>query len=132
MLQYMLDTSICIYIIKNYPRGLAERFNQLAEQVCVSSITLAELYYGAEKSARVLENIQEVEEFISRLDVLAFSAKAAKHYGQIRADLERAGTPVGPHDLLVGGHARAEGLIVVTKNLREFVRMPGVRVENWA
>ncbi len=131
MLQYMLDTNICIYIIKNYPGSLRERFNQFAEQVCVSSITLAELYYGAEKSARVLQNIQEVEEFISRLDVLAFSPKAAKHYGQIRADLERAGTPVGPHDLLIGGHARAEGLTVVTNNLREFARMPGVRSENW-
>ncbi|HXW27347.1 MAG TPA: tRNA(fMet)-specific endonuclease VapC [Xanthobacteraceae bacterium] len=132
MLQYMLDTNICIYVIKNYPRSLRERFNQLAEQVCVSSITLAELYYGAEKSARVLQNIQEVEEFISRLDVLAFSPRAAKHYGQIRAELERAGAPVGPHDLLIGGHARAEGLIVVTNNLREFARMPGVRAENWA
>ena len=131
MLQYMLDTNICIYIIKNYPRSLRERFNQLAEQVCVSSITLAELYYGAEKSARVLQNIQEVEEFISRLDVLAFSPRAAKHYGQIRAELERAGAPIGPHDLLIGGHARAEGLIVVTNNLREFARMPGVRAENW-
>jgi tRNA(fMet)-specific endonuclease VapC len=132
MPEYMLDTDICIYVIKNHPTELRRRFNRLAEQLCISSITLAELYYGAEKSARVLENVEAIDEFASRLDVLAFSSKASRHYGQIRTDLERAGTPVGVHDMLIGAHARAEGLIVVTNNLREFARMPGVRVENWA
>ena len=131
MLQYMLDTNICIYVMKNYPSELREKFNRLAEQLCVSSIALGELYYGAEKSARRLENLQAIEHFTARLEVLAFSPKAAVHYGQIRADLERAGTPCGPHDMQIGAHARSEGLIVVTNNAREFVRMPGVRVENW-
>jgi tRNA(fMet)-specific endonuclease VapC len=132
MPEYMLDTNICIYVMKNHPAALRQRFNRLAEQLCISSITLAELYYGAEKSARAPENVEAVDEFVSRLDVLAFSSKAAKHYGQIRAGLERAGMPVGAHDMLIGAHARAEGLILVTNNLREFTRMPGLRAENWA
>jgi tRNA(fMet)-specific endonuclease VapC len=131
MLQYMLDTDICIYVIKNYPADLRERFNRLAEQLCISSITLGELHYGAEKSARRLQNLQAIEHFTARLEVLPFTPKAAVHYGQIRAELERAGTPCGPHDMQIGGHARSQGFIVVTNNVREFSRMPGVRVENW-
>ena len=99
MLTYMLDTNICIHVMKNYPKGLQEKFNSLAEQICVSSITLGELHYGAEKSARRAENLTAIEHFVARLDVLAFDAKAASHYGQLRAELERAGTPCGPHDM---------------------------------
>ncbi|MFI5024225.1 MAG: type II toxin-antitoxin system VapC family toxin [Alphaproteobacteria bacterium] len=131
MLQYMLDTNICIYVIKNYPAKLRERFNRLAEQLSISSITLGELYYGAEKSARRLENLQAVEQFAARLEVLSFPPQAAAHYGQLRAELERLGRPIGAHDMLIGAHARAEGLIVVTNNAREFRRLPGLRVENW-
>jgi tRNA(fMet)-specific endonuclease VapC len=131
MLQYMLDTNICIYLIKNYPPRLRERFNRLAEQLCISSVTLAELHYGAEKSVRRLENLQAIEQFCARLEVLAFPAKAAAHFGQIGADVERLCTPVGPLDMLISAHARAEGLIVVTNNARKFRRLPGVRVENW-
>lgn len=131
MLTYMLDTNICIYVMKNYPQELRERFNLLAEQLCISSITLGELHYGAEKSARRVENIAAIEHFVARLDVLPFGDKAAMHYGQVRAELERAGTPCGPHDMQIGGHARSEGLIVVTNNMREFIRMPGLRSENW-
>jgi tRNA(fMet)-specific endonuclease VapC len=131
MLGYMLDTNICIYVMKNYPLELREKFNSLAEQLCISSVTLGELHYGAEKSARRVENLTAIEDFVVRLDVLSFGAKAAAHYGQLRAELERAGTPCGPHDMQIGAHARSEGLIVVTNNMREFSRMPGVRVENW-
>ncbi len=131
MLQYMLDTNICIYVIKNYPPKLRNRFNRLAEQLCISSITLGELHYGAERSARRLENLQAIEHFVARLDVLPFTAKAAAHYGQVRAELERVGKPAGTHDTLIGAHARSEGLIVVTNNVREFERMPGIRIENW-
>jgi tRNA(fMet)-specific endonuclease VapC len=131
MLTYMLDTNICIYVIKNYPQDLREKFNALAEQLCISSITLGELHYGAEKSARREHNLTAIEHFVARLDVLPFAEKAAAHYGQVRAELERAGTPSGPHDMQIGGHARSEGLIVVTNNMREFTRMPGVRAENW-
>jgi tRNA(fMet)-specific endonuclease VapC len=131
MLTYMLDTYICIYVMKNYPQDLKEKFNLLAEQLCISSITLGELRYGAEKSARRADNLTAIEHFVARLDVLPFGVKAAAHYGQVRAELERAGTPCGPHDMQIGGHARSEGLIVVTNNLREFSRMPGIRTENW-
>ncbi|HEY4547918.1 MAG TPA: type II toxin-antitoxin system VapC family toxin [Pedomonas sp.] len=131
MLTYMLDTNICIYVMKTYPPSVREKFNALADQLCISSITLGELHYGAEKSARRIENLTAIEHFVARLEVLPFSDKAAVHYGQVRAELERAGTPCGPHDMQIGAHARSEGLIVVTNNMKEFVRMPGVRVENW-
>jgi tRNA(fMet)-specific endonuclease VapC len=110
---------------------LRGKFNSLAEQLCISSITLGELHYGAEKSARRIENLTAIEHFTARLEVLPFEAKAAAHYGQVRAELEHAGTPCGPHDMQIGGHARSEGLIIVTNNMREFVRMPGIRAENW-
>ncbi|WP_310073461.1 tRNA(fMet)-specific endonuclease VapC [Phyllobacterium sp. 1468] len=131
MLRYMLDTNICIYVMKNYPLQLREKFNALAEQLCISSITLGEMHYGAEKSARAIENLRAIEHFVSRLEVLPFAAGAAAHYGQIRTALERAGTPCGSHDMQIGGHARSEGLVVVTNNMREFIRMPGVLTENW-
>lgn len=132
MLTYMLDTSICIYVMKNYPQDLREKFNALAKQLCISSITLSELHYGAEKSARRVENLTTTEHFVARVQVLPFGDRAAAHYGQVRAELERAGMPCGPHDMQIGGHARSEGLIVVTNDMREFIRMPGVRAENWA
>lgn len=131
MLSYMLDADICIYVIKRYPPVLREKFNSLAEQLCISSITLGELHYGAERSARRADNLAAIEHFTARLEVLPFGEKAAVHYGQLRAELERAGRPCGPHDMQIGGHARSEGLIVVTNNTREFARMPGVRSENW-
>ena len=131
MLTYMLDTNICIHVMKNYPLDLREKFNSLAEQLCISSITLGELHNGAEKSARRADNLTAIEHFVARLEVLAFESRAAMHYGQLRAELERAGTPCGPHDMQIGGHARSEGLIVVTNNMREFGRMPGIRAESW-
>jgi len=131
MLTYMLDTNICIYVIKRFPPALRERFNAHAEALCISSITLGELYFGAEKSARRTDNLTVIENFVARLDVLPFADKAAAHYGQVRAELEKAGTPCGAHDMQIGGHARSEGLVLVTNNMREFSRMPGLRVENW-
>src|SRR5712671_4650390 len=104
MLQYMLDTNICIYVIKNRPTELRQQFNRLAEQICISAITLAELYYGVEKSSRRSQNLQAVEQFVARLEALPFSVEAAAHYGQVRAELERAGWPARPH-VLIGAHA---------------------------
>jgi tRNA(fMet)-specific endonuclease VapC len=91
MLEYMLDTNICIYVIKNRPAALRERFGQFAEALCISTITLGELLYSVQKSARRSQNLQAVEEFTARLEVLPFSVKAAAHFGQIRAELARAG-----------------------------------------
>lgn len=131
MLAYMLDTDICIYVIKRYPLELREKFDDLAELLCISSITLGELYFGAEKSSRRAENLTAIQHFVARLETLSFDDKAAAHYGQLRAELERAGTPCGPYDMQIGGHARSEGLTLVTNNRREFIRMPGLRVESW-
>lgn len=131
MLAYVLDTNICIYVMKNHPEHLRAKFNQLADALCISSITLGELHYGAEKSARRGDNLLRIAHFIARLEVLPFDSKAAAHYGQLRAELERAGTPCGSHDMQIGAHARSQGLTVVTNNMREFSRMPGLRVENW-
>ncbi len=127
----MLDTNICVYVLKNRPEQLRERFNRLAGQLCISTISLAELLYGVEKSSRPNENRQAVEQFVARLDVLPFSASAASHYGQIRVALEGVGRPIGAHDMLIGAHARSEGMTVVTNNLREFERIPELRTENW-
>jgi tRNA(fMet)-specific endonuclease VapC len=131
MLQYMLDTNICIHVIRNYPPELRQRFDRLAEELCMSSITLGELHYGAEKSTRRDENLPAIEQFTARLEVLAFAEKATAHYGQIRAQLERVGRPAGAYDMMIGGHARSEGLVLVTNNLREFEPMDGLRVESW-
>jgi tRNA(fMet)-specific endonuclease VapC len=131
MLRYMLDTNICIAVAKNTPIGLMERFSAWTEQLCISSITLGEWLYGAEKSQRREQNITVINDFCARLEVLDFDPQAAAHYGQIRAELERAGRLIGSNDMLIAAHARSQGLIVVTNNGREYERVPGLRVENW-
>ena len=132
MLKYMLDTSIVIYVIKRRPVELLEVFNRHAGQMCISSITLAELMHGVEKSSMPDHNLRQIEDFISRLEVLEYGGKAAAHYGEIRADLERKGTPIGVNDLHIAGHARSEGLTLVSNNLREFERVDALRLVNWA
>jgi tRNA(fMet)-specific endonuclease VapC len=131
MLSYMLDTNICVYLLKDDSPGLLDTFNQHANEICISTITLAELHYGAENSARRAANLEGLLHLVDRLDVLSFSADAAAHYGQLRTELQKMGRLAGPLDMLIGAHARSEGLIVVTNNEREFARMPGLRVENW-
>lgn len=131
MLEYMLDTNICIYVIKGNLIQLNDRFNAESARICISSITLAELQYGAEKSQNRAKSLQTLERFTERMPILPFDADAALHFGTLRAELELAGTPCGLLDVEIGAHARSEGLIVVTNNRREFDRMPGLRVENW-
>ena len=131
MLRYLLDTNICIYVIKNRPPAVRDRFNLYGDQLCISSITLTELLFGAEKSSSPPQNLAVVDSFAARLRVLPFDARAAAHAAQLRALLAKAGTPIGPYDTLIAGHARAEGLTVVTNYLREFARVPGLLVENW-
>lgn len=132
MLKFMLDTNIVIYVIKRRPIELLSVFNSHAGQMCISSITLAELLHGVEKSSMPDHNLRTVEDFISRIDVLEYGSKAAAHYGEIRADLERKGLTIGVNDLHIAGHARSEGLTLVTNNLREFERINGLRTTNWA
>jgi len=131
MIKYMLDTNIVIYVIKRKPIEVLTVFNKYAGQICISSITLAELLHGAEKSERSEHNLAVVEDFISRLEVLNYGVKAAGHYGDIRADLELKGSIIGVNDLHIAGHARSEGLVLVTNNLREFERVEGLRLKNW-
>lgn len=131
MLKYMLDTNIVIYVIKRKPISALETFNRHAGQLSISSITLAELIHGAEKSEQAEKNLRLVEDFTSRLVVLDYDTKAAAHYGNIRAELEKSGQTIGVNDLHIAGHARSEGLILVTNNKREFERVPGLRLENW-
>lgn len=131
MLRYLLDTNIVIYVIKQRPLAVRTKFNEQAGRMAISAITLSELMHGAEKSARPVANLAVVEDFCSRLEVLAYPAKASAHYGSIRATLERAGTPIGVNDLHIAAHARCEGLTVVSNNMREFERVPALQVENW-
>lgn len=131
MHKYLLDTNICIYTIKNRPEAVRRTFTECDGQMCVSTITQMELIYGAEKSAAVSRNLKDVEGFLSRLEIKQFDSSAAAHTGQIRAELARAGTPIGAYDQMIAGHARSLGLIVVTNNVSEFSRVPGIRIENW-
>jgi tRNA(fMet)-specific endonuclease VapC len=131
MLKYLLDTNIVIYLIKRRPIDVMGVFNENAGRMAISAITLSELFHGAEKSAKVAQNLAVVEEFASLLDVLPYSAKASQHYGAIRAALERTGRPIGVNDLHIAAHARSEGLTLVTNNLAEFERVPGLLMEDW-
>ena len=131
MLRYLLDTNIVIYVLKRRPAEVLTTFHANASRMAISAITLAELLHGAEKSSRVSENLFAIEDFCSRLVVLPYGAKAAQHYGAIRAGLEKLGQPIGVNDLHIAGHARSEGLVLVTNNLAEFERVPALEVENW-
>ncbi len=131
MLKYMLDTNLCVHVLRKRPAALRGKFNAEASSLSISSIVLYELLYGAAKSARPTENRNDVKAFAERLKVLEFDADAALHAGEIRAALENDGSTIGAYDLLIAGHARSRGLIVVTNNVREFQRVDGLRVENW-
>lgn len=131
MLRYLLDTNIVIYVLKRRPIEVLSLFNANASRMAVSAITLAELLHGAEKSSRVSENLSTIEDFSSRIEVLPYGAKAAQHYGVIRASLEKLGRPIGVNDLHIAAHARSEGLVLVTNNMAEFARVPALELENW-
>ena len=131
MLRYMLDTDTCIRAMRAVATStLAGRFNRHAEQVCISSVVLAELHYGAENSQRIVDNLVRIEKFTTRLQsVLDFDAAAAADFGRIRVALRK--TPIGPIDTLIAAHARSRDLIIVTSNVGEFGRVPGLGVEGW-
>ena len=131
MLRFMLDTDICIYVLRHQYPSLQAHLNRHAESLAVSTVVLSELYFGAENSSRPDENHRVLESFAARLSVLPFDASAAWHSGRVRAELKRAGRPIGAYDLMIAGHARSAGLTLVTNNAREFGRVPGLVVENW-
>ncbi len=128
----LLDTNICIYLIKQQPPKVLEHFQQYQPgDIGISSITLSELCHGVAKSQQVEKNARALEEFLIPLEVVSYDDRAATSYGSIRAGLEKAGTPIGAMDLLIAAHAVSLGLPLVTNNTREFARVPNLILQDW-
>lgn len=129
---YMLDTNMCIYIIKKRPIGLLEKFNSIPQnRLCISVVTYAELQYGIERSSSKKMNQKIIDDFVSHLAVLSWEMEAARQYGKIRSDLEKDGTPIGNMDLLIAAHALSKKCTIVSNNLKEFNRVKNLKCENW-
>jgi len=132
-MKYMLDTNICIYYINKKPLHIMKKVQKyMLEGICISVITLAELEHGVAKSAYPQQNADGLARFLSVFDVLPFGGEAATMYGIIQADLQRKGIPISPMDTLIAAHAKAEDVTLVTNNVREFERVDGLYLENWA
>ncbi|WP_020558845.1 type II toxin-antitoxin system tRNA(fMet)-specific endonuclease VapC [Thiofilum flexile] len=131
MLRYLLDTNMVIYTIKNRPASVREAFKRYEGQLAISTVTWGELIFGVERSSRPEQNRKDIEGLAARLEVLMFDDSAADHFGQIRAELYALGQPIGPYDMMIAGHARSRGLVLVTNNTREFSRVAGLRLEGW-
>ena len=132
MPRYPLDTNICIYIKNHRPAEMLARFSKLPPgKVAMSAITYGELCFGAEKSSKTKESRQILEHLIALIPVLPLDATASMHYGKIRQSLQASGKPIGNNDLWIAAHALAGKLILVTNNVAEFKRVPGLKVENW-
>ena len=128
----MLDTDICIYIIKQKPKGVSKRLESLPpSQLVMSAITFAELMNGAKKSQHIEENVHKLNALSELIEIRPFGRKAAVAYGDIRSDLEKRGEIIGANDLLIGAHALSLGWILVTNNEKEFSRIQGLKMENW-
>jgi tRNA(fMet)-specific endonuclease VapC len=131
-MRYLLDTNICIYLIKRQPREVIDKFQGIAPgEIAISSVTVAEMMYGVAKSQHKDKNKAALEPFLAPLEIVDYDFKAAQHYGVVRANLEETGTPIGAYDLMIAAHARSLGLVLVTNNEREFQRIPDLIVENW-
>ena len=132
-MRYMLDTNICIYVIKHDPEKVFRKLQKIdPEDVCISSITYAELAYGVEKSAQPERNRLALSMLLSNIEIVSFDDVAADEYGQIRAGLEKQGTQIGPLDMMIAAHGLALGCTVVTNNVKEFSRVKGLKIVNWA
>ncbi|MCQ2514811.1 MAG: type II toxin-antitoxin system VapC family toxin [Ruminococcus sp.] len=132
-MRYMLDTNICIYAIKHKPKQVFQRLQEHeTEEICISSVTYAELVHGVEKSKAVDKNRVALALLLSNIEIISFDTLAAEGYGKIRADLEKKGTPIGPLDMMIAGHAKSLDYTVVTNNTKEFERVIGLKLENWA
>jgi tRNA(fMet)-specific endonuclease VapC len=130
--KYLLDTNICIYLIKQQPRVVIERFEAITPgEIAISTVTVAELAYGVEKSQHQERNRSALELFLAPLEMVDFDYKAAQQYGILRTHLEKEGKPIGAYDLMIAAHGLSLGLVVVTNNEGEFGRVPGLMVENW-
>lgn len=131
-MRYMLDTNICSYILKMHPVGVKQRFDEVGhENISISSIVCAELYYGAARHPKGIVIRREIDNLVSRLIILAWDKAAAEQYGAIRSALEKDGTPVGGMDMLIAAHARSCNATLVTNNRREFDRIEHLMLESW-
>jgi tRNA(fMet)-specific endonuclease VapC len=131
-MNYLLDTGICIHIIRKKPTQVLQRITSCAiGDIGISTITIAELQYGVEKSTHVEQNQTALDQFLLPLAVVAFDDTAARAYGRIRAALERSGTPIGSLDMLIAAHALSLQVTLVTNNTKEFSRVPRLRLEDW-
>jgi len=133
VITYLLDTNICIYVIKRKPLQVLERFRQAdISSIGISSITYSELMFGAAKSLRPEQNRIALTQFVAPLEIVPYDDTAGQRYGDLRACLERQGTPIGSLDMLIAAHALALTCVLVTNNEKEFARVPGLKMENWA
>ena len=132
-MKVMLDTNICIYLIKQKPAAVLGRFEQYAlGEIGISSISVAELQFGVNNSQKQTQNQTALDLFLAPLEIMDFDAEAAQAYGRIRTHLKQQGTPIGAYDMLIAAHAQSLNVTLVTNNLREFSRVPNLRLENWA
>ena len=131
-MRYMLDTNICIYLIKHKPVIVLERFKQtVISEISISSITVSELFYGVSKSSKPEQNFMALTQFLAPMEILPFGGEAAQYYGDLRAHLEKQGTPIGSLDMLIAAHALSLASTLVTNNAKEFNRVPSLKIENW-
>lgn len=131
-MKYLLDTNICIYLVKAKPISVLQQFQACAiGDIAVSSITVAELTFGVQKSQQVRLNERALEQFLLPLTVAEFDYQAATVYGTLRARLEQQGTPIGALDMLIAAHALSLQVALITNNVKEFKRVPGLHVVNW-
>ena len=132
-MKLLLDTNACIYLIKEHPPAVLDRFTaHPIGDIGISAITLAELEYGVSKTRRPAWNRAALEQFVSPLEVASFDRRATVAYGKLRATLEKKGRPIGSMDLLIAAHAVSLDVRLITHNVREFARVPGLRLEDWA
>ena len=132
-MKYLLDTNICIYLIRKRPLHVLQRFSTYSVgEIAISSITVAELQFGVQKSQYPAQSQRALEQFLIPLSIVDFDHEAAVAYGGIRAALESLGTPIGPLDTLIAAHALSLNLTLVTNNTKEFSRVPHLKVDNWA
>ena len=131
-MRYMLDTNICSYILKNRPLSVKAHFEQVATtSLCISTVVLAELYYGAARHPQGHSIRKDIDEFVSRLTIIHWDETAADHYGHIRTAMEKGGTPIGAMDMMIAAHARSQEATLVSNNTRHFDKIPGLLIANW-
>ena len=131
-MEFLLDTNTCVYIIKRKPPDVIERFKQTKiSQIGISSITLSELLYGVSKSSKPGQNQMALTQFVAPLEILPYDDEAAQYYGNLKAHLEKQGTPIGSLDMLIAAHALSTESTLITNNEKEFIRIPNLKIDNW-